>query len=79
MTSIERKVKSMWHFMLALIASAVLTSNLALAAEAGKESYQDMPVGFTDDGYPFVGNSNATVTLEEWSDYLCPFCGRHFS
>ena len=65
--------------MAALIASTVLACNLAQAAEAGQVTYQDLPVGFTDDGYAFVGNPDATVTLEEWSDYLCPFCARHFS
>ncbi len=79
MINIEWKMKPMRHLMLALIASTVLACNLAQAAEAGPETYQDLPVGFTDDGYAFVGNPDAAVTLEEWSDYLCPFCGRHFN
>ncbi|MDH3375854.1 MAG: DsbA family protein [Gammaproteobacteria bacterium] len=63
----------------ALVAATVLASNLAQATEVPQETYQDMPVGFTDEGYAFVGNPDASVILEEWSDYLCPFCGRHFS
>lgn len=35
--------------------------------------------GFTSEGFPYIGNAEAPVTLVEYSDYLCPFCGRHFS
>ncbi len=35
------------------------------------------PVGFTDAGFPFIGDPNAPVTMVEYSDFLCPFCGRH--
>ena len=45
---------------------------------AAVETYQGIPVGFTADGYPFRGHPNAPVTLVEYSDYLCPFCGRYF-
>ncbi|MBD3649449.1 MAG: thioredoxin domain-containing protein, partial [Pseudomonadales bacterium] len=37
-----------------------------------------MPVGFTNEGYPYIGDKDAPIVLEEWSDYLCPYCGRHF-
>jgi protein-disulfide isomerase len=35
--------------------------------------------GFTADGHPALGLATAPVIVEEWSDYLCPFCARHFS
>lgn len=36
-------------------------------------------VGFTPDGHPFKGNPNASVIIEEYSSYQCPFCGRYFA
>jgi protein-disulfide isomerase len=45
---------------------------------AALDTYQGTPVGFTVDGLPFRGNPNAPLILAEYSDYLCPFCARHF-
>ncbi|MFN8470759.1 MAG: DsbA family protein [Anaerolineae bacterium] len=31
-------------------------------------------LGVTPEGYPYKGNPNAKVTVEDFSDYQCPFC-----
>lgn len=65
-----------WLVLIAVLASLHgIASNAATAQSA---THDGIPVGFTDEGHPFIGKSDAPVTLEEWSDYLCPFCGRHF-
>jgi protein-disulfide isomerase len=41
--------------------------------------YSDLPVDFTEEGFPYRGDPQAPVMIEEFSDYLCPYCGRHFN
>lgn len=37
------------------------------------------PIDIDYGNAPFKGNENAPVTIVEFSDYQCPFCGRHVS
>ncbi len=38
-----------------------------------------LQVGYTVDGYPFIGDPGAPVVMEEFSDYQCPFCARFYA
>ena len=55
----------------------VETTNAASAFSAAEGTYLGLPVGFTDDGFPYIGAPDAQVSVVEFSDYLCPFCFRH--
>jgi protein-disulfide isomerase len=66
--------------VLLLVGGVVVATAQSLSPQqvtAPVEMYQALPVGFTAEGYPFRGNANAPLTLVEYSDFLCPFCGRY--
>ncbi len=42
------------------------------------DTCQDMPVGFTQVGYLYLGDPHAPVTLEKHSHLLFPSCARYF-
>lgn len=46
-------------------------------AAPDQETYLGIPVGFTEEGYPYRGSPDAPITVYEFSDFHCPFCARH--
>lgn len=60
----------------ALVAGAIYFSNSSGAAEPGTGApkavnVKDVKIGAGD---PYIGDTNAPITLAYWSDFQCPFC-----
>jgi protein-disulfide isomerase len=62
-------------------ANIVLAATEPAPGPAGASSptlYAGLSLSLTAEGALAVGDPSAPVTMEEWTDYACPFCARHF-
>lgn len=61
------------------IKSTTKTGNTGAAptGNTGEDAGNAPNVEITLDGAQILGDENAPVTIIEWSDFQCPFCGRH--
>lgn len=41
-------------------------------------TFKGIPVGFTQEGFPYRGSPDAPIVMYEYSDFQCPFCSRYF-
>ena len=60
--------------------SAENAAELTIAVRPGSQEVTagGIPVGFTEEGFAFVGDPAAPVVIDEFSDFQCPFCGRFY-
>jgi len=68
---------SLISLFLVLVLAGCQSSSSGPAAD--QNVYDGIEVGVTQQGYPYMGSADAPVTMQEFTDYICPFCGRHFA
>lgn len=56
--------------------AATSSPPIALGTPPPSMSDKGIPVGVTAEGYPFKGNPDAKVVVQNFSDFQCPFCAQ---
>lgn len=62
----------------AAAATGAAAPDFASVTAPSTDSHNGIPVGFTKEGFPYIGDPKAPVVVLEYSDYQCPFCVRYF-
>jgi protein-disulfide isomerase len=66
--------------VLALVVVLVLGGCKPAAEKTADQStFDGIEVGLTEDGYVYLGSAIAPVTIQEFTDFVCPYCARHVS
>ncbi len=63
--------------VVAAVGLIALQFQTATRPAAGPPPPVDFPTGLTPDGYPYKGNPQAKVVVEEFADFQCPYCARY--
>ena len=81
-------LRALWNFRKSTVPSMVLIVFISVGLITGLPPYWRMTPpalsdsvfrGVTEDGYPYIGAENPTLTITEFSDYMCFQCKKmHF-
>jgi protein-disulfide isomerase len=74
----DKRMKRSIIGQLVLLSLMLAMTGPVKAQGSAVQMHKGVPVCFTEDGFPYIGSEYAPVTLNEYSDYLCPYCERHY-
>lgn len=77
LAALKKEIEALKEGQKAIQRELQLIKTLLFARQQPSSAPQEFVVSV--DGAPFLGDKNAKLTLVEFSDYQCPYCGRHFN